>query len=184
VNARGTGTTMAQLLGDDLGPRENSAAEKVYAALCINRHARDEDDRQLLHAALFGEPRVKAPAGFKGRARDEAELKPHGTEARYQWHKRHGEDPCEPCMAAANEAKAETRRKAQARAASTREPGKPRGHYRYPEPLGNAGAAYRRKVREWGRAQGRRVRSQGALEAWLLNAYCDATGDVWSGAEA
>ena len=183
MNARGTGTTMAQLLGDDLGPRENSAAEKTYAGLCINRHARDEDDRQLLHAALFGEPRVKGPAGFKGRAPgDETGLQPHGTEAAYQRHKRRREQACEPCLAAASKANVESWRKANEPVAVLR--AKPGSRYRYPEPLGDAGASYRRRVREWGRAQGWPVHARGVVQAWLLNAYCDATGDVWGGAEA
>lgn len=51
--------------------------------------------------------------------------------------------------------------------------------YNYPVPVGPAGAEYRARVRAWGRAQGHAVLRGGPLEGWLLNAYVEATGDIW-----
>jgi len=54
-----------------------------------------------------------------------------------------------------------------------------RSTYKYPCPVGPDGHHYRLKVRAWGRAQGHTVISTGPVEGWLLNAYVEATGDVW-----
>jgi len=51
--------------------------------------------------------------------------------------------------------------------------------YKYPCPVGPDGHHYRLKVRAWGRAQGLKFISTGPVEGWLLNAYVEATGDVW-----
>jgi len=54
-----------------------------------------------------------------------------------------------------------------------------RSTYKYPCPVGPDGHHYRLKVRAWGRAQGHTVIGTGPVEGWLLNAYVEATGDVW-----
>lgn len=51
--------------------------------------------------------------------------------------------------------------------------------YRYPMPEGAAGAGYRAGIRAWGRAQGYTVKTCGLPEGWLLNAYVEATGNIW-----
>src|SRR5438445_5833178 len=85
------------------------------ASRCIAGHALDADDARLLLDIAFGKPQVRPPRGFKGRSpRDEAELKPCGTEAAYQRHKARGEE-CEACRLAANEARAASGRRVRAR---------------------------------------------------------------------
>jgi len=54
-----------------------------------------------------------------------------------------------------------------------------RSTYKYPCPVGPDGHHYRLKVRAWGRAEGLKFVSTGPVEGWLLNAYVEATGDVW-----
>lgn len=51
--------------------------------------------------------------------------------------------------------------------------------YHYPMPVGPGGAEYRARVRAWGRSQGYEVTTGGSPQGWLLNAYVEATGDVW-----
>lgn len=51
--------------------------------------------------------------------------------------------------------------------------------YQYPMPSGDAGKKYRAAVRTWGREQGLEVKTSGQPEGWLLNAYVEATGNVW-----
>lgn len=55
--------------------------------------------------------------------------------------------------------------------------------YHYPMPEGPAGAQYRADVRAWGGKQGYTVKTSGLPEGWLLNAYVEATGNVWRPAE-
>lgn len=55
--------------------------------------------------------------------------------------------------------------------------------YRYPMPEGPAGREYRAQVRAWGQAQGYTVKTCGLPEGWLLNAYVEATGNIWRPAE-
>ena len=51
--------------------------------------------------------------------------------------------------------------------------------YQHPMPTGPAGKEYRARVRAWGLGQGFEVTTGGTPEGWLLNAYVQATGDVW-----
>lgn len=89
--------------------------EKAYAQRLIERMARDEDDRLLLEDVLFGKVQTRPPRGFRGREpRDPSEYKPCGTEARYQYHKRHGEPVDDACRKAASKSRVEGQRRRRA----------------------------------------------------------------------
>lgn len=94
----------------------NTRDQQLKAVTAVLRAIPDRAEQRSILDALFAEPRTVAPRGFRGRApRDETGLKPHGTEAAYQRHKAKGEDACEPCLAAANEARAASGRRVRAR---------------------------------------------------------------------
>ncbi|HEU5429499.1 MAG TPA: hypothetical protein VFU74_21650 [Actinocrinis sp.] len=96
----------------------DSREQQLRAVTAVMRAVPDAAERRRVLDALFAPPRVRAPRGFKGRpARDESGLKPHGTEAAYQRHKARGERACEACLAAANAARAESKRRVSARRA-------------------------------------------------------------------
>jgi hypothetical protein len=63
--------------GDTLGSVEAGPAERALAEAVIARHARDEDDRQLLHDAVFAAPRKARKHGDKP--------SPEWAEARSKW---------------------------------------------------------------------------------------------------
>lgn len=102
--------------GETLITKPGSREESIRAVTAVLRRIPDPADQRAVLEALFAEGRRRPPRGFKGRSpRDETGLKPCGTEAAYQRHKARGEDACEPCLAAANKARAESQRRVRAR---------------------------------------------------------------------
>ena len=102
--------------GATLITKRGSREESIRAVTAVLRRIPDPADQRDILDALFAEGRRRPPRGFKGRSpRDEAGLKPCGTEAAYQRHRARGEDACGPCLAAANEARVQSQRRVRER---------------------------------------------------------------------
>lgn len=94
----------------------NTRAEQLAAVNFVLSAIPDRAAQREVLDALFAAGRKQQHRGLKGREpRNESGLKPHGTEAAYQRHKARGEKACEPCLAAANAARAESPRRMAAR---------------------------------------------------------------------
>jgi hypothetical protein len=175
------GGSAEQFQGDTLQAGTCDPLQIEQAMALIDRHARHEDDRQLLIDAVFGTPRkarkhgdkpspewARARTAWLERCRDWVEAKagrvlgtaqiPDSDQHAYEVAT--GDVWVSPDPARSDAGGRETR-------------------YRYPVPAGEIGGAYRSRVRAWGREQGWKVCARGPIEVWLLNRYVDATGDAY-----
>jgi hypothetical protein len=101
----------------DYEPIPNVTAEQAgLATRRVAEHAHDADDARLLLDILFGKVQVKPPRGFSGREpRDSNALQPCGTEARYQYHRKHDKPVDAACQKAASKSRVEGQRRLRAR---------------------------------------------------------------------
>ena len=93
----------------------NTREQQLRTVTAVLRAIPDRADQRAVLDALFAEPRVIAPRGFKGPARaDRDAYHPCGSGKAYQAHRRRGEPVDEACRRA--NAREENERRARRRA--------------------------------------------------------------------